>query len=244
MRKTWRKMSGIVSCKGSLNLVMGGFLLISLLGCQTAKPFLFVTETPQDAVPRLVLGPGDSIEVKFFYNPELNDIQIVRPDGRITLQLVGEVVVQGKTVDELRDHLVRLYAPELRIPEIAVIVRLLSERRVYVGGEVNRPGIIPMPGRLTILEAVVEAGGFKTETAGLKSVVVIRQRDGKYVGTIVNLREALEGKKVEAFYLAPRDIVYVPQTAIAKVDQWVDQFIYKLLPLSKAGMGIYWTPGL
>ena len=197
-------------------------------------------ETRRRARPVLTLGPGDGIDVKFFHNPELNESQTVRPDGKITLQLVGEVTAQGKTPEELRAELVKLYTPELKIPEVAVIVKSLSDRRVYVGGEVNKPGIVPMPGRLTALEAIIEAGGFKMETAKVKSVVVIRQREGKFHGSLLDFRTALKGEGGQPFYLEPRDIIYVSQTAIVEVDQWVDQYIWRMLPIKSVGFGVSW----
>ncbi len=223
------------------------FLILTIAGCQTVKPSTQSTQS-EPAPPEpllesaLTLGPGDGIDIKFFHTPELNDTQTVRPDGKITLQLIGEVTVQGKTPEELRSELIRLYTPELRNPEIAVIVRSLSDRRVYVGGEVNKPGIIPMPARLTALEAIIEAGGFKMETAKVKSVVVIRQREGKFHGSLIDFSGTPNGEAGPPFYLQPRDIIYVPETAIVKVDRWVDQYIYKLLPVKNVGFGISWQP--
>jgi polysaccharide biosynthesis/export protein len=212
------------------------FLFVLLTGCQTVKPV--VELAPPEPAPRLTLGPGDGIDIKFFHAPELNDSQTVRPDGKVALQLVGEVVVQGKTPDELRSELVRLYTPELKNPEVAVIVRSFSDRRVYVGGEVNKPGIIPMPGRLTALEAIIEAGGFRMETAKVKSVVVIRSREGKFQGSVIDFSGIPNGEVSPLFYLQPRDIVYVPETAIVKVDRWMDQYIYRILPMLK-NVGFY-----
>jgi len=215
------------------------FLVVGCQGVQrTSKPL----EASSEPIAGVRLGPGDSIEVKFFYNPELNDTHTVRPDGKITLQLVGDVMVRGKTPEELRDDLIKRYTPELRTPEITVIVRSLSDRRVYVGGEVNKPGMIAMAGQLTALEAIMEAGGFKMETAKVKSVVVIRHKDGKYVGSLLNFRETLAGKEDQPFFLNPRDIVYVPQTTIVKLDQWMEQYIYKVVPVSRGAFAIYYNP--
>lgn len=226
------------------------FLILAIAGCETVKPStqsdpVLSEPAPPEPLPEsaLVLSPGDGIDIKFFHTPELNDSQTVRPDGKITLQLIGEVTAQGKTPDDLRGELIRLYTPELKNLEIAVIVRSLSDRRVYVGGEVNKPGVIPMPGRLTALEAIMEAGGFKMETAKLKSVVVIRQREGKLRGSLIDFSETPNGQVDPSFYLQPRDIIYVPETAIVKVNRWVDQYIYKILPMLK-NVGFYatWNP--
>ena len=211
-------------------LVLVMFLLIISFGCEGAEPFVKQPESKPESAPAVTLGPGDTIEVKFFHNPELNDAQTIRPDGMITLQLVGEIKAQGKTPMELRNELVKRYTPDLRIPDVTVIVRSQYERRVYVGGEVKRPGLIMMPGQLTALEAIMEAGGFDPKTARINNVIIIRHKDGKRYGGALDLRDLLKGKEYQQFYLEPQDIVYVPRTNIAKVNQWIDQYINKLVP--------------
>jgi protein involved in polysaccharide export with SLBB domain len=178
----------------------------------------------------VALAPGDVLEVKFFYTPDLNEVQTVRPDGKITLQLIGEVEVERKSPAELQEELIKLYTSHLKTPEIAVIVRSFYERRVYVGGQVMAPGIVEMPGTMTLLEAIMHAGGFNVKEAEVRNVIVIRHINGQRYGQSINLKPALTGDKVQPFYLAPKDIIYVPQTTIAKVDQWVDQHINKIIP--------------
>lgn len=236
--------------KGSVVVGAGMYLILAMAGCQTTRPAADsqLTAAPAadleprpEPVPLLNLGPGDVLDFKFFNTPELNDSQTVRPDGKITLQLIGEVMVQGKTPEELHDELVKLYTQDLRNPEVAVIVRSLSDRRVYVGGEVNKPGLIQLHSRFTALEAIIEAGGFKMETAKLKSVVVIRQREGKYRGSVIDFSGTPNGEAGPLVYLQPRDIIYVPETTIVKVDRWLDQYIYKILPRN-LGFGVTWSP--
>lgn len=212
-------------------LAMVAVPLLITLGCQGVQPALKPSEMQSESTPKLVLGPGDIIELKFFYTPELNDTQTVQPDGKIVLQLVGEVMVQGKTPIELRDELVRLYTPELKKPEVAVIVRSLHERKVYVGGEVKTPGLIPIPGRLTALQAIMQAGGFNFGTAKLSSVVIIRHKNGKRYGCALDFKKVIKGaEEGQPFMLEPGDIVFVPETTIVKVDRWIDQYINKIIP--------------
>jgi polysaccharide export outer membrane protein len=236
------KFSSPLWINNGLAMVMGVAFFILPMGCQGVKLAAPPAQVQSESMPELRLGPGDTIDIKFFYVPELNESQTIRPDGKITLQLMGEIDVWRKTPSELQRDLMKCYAKELKQPEIAVIVRSLSDRRVYVGGEVNKPGVIAMPGQLTALEAIMEAGGFKMETAKVKNVVVIHYGDGKYRGNLIDFRDHLRGKDVQPFFLNPRDIVYVPHATIVKVDQWVDQYIYKVLPISRAGIGMYWTP--
>lgn len=180
--------------------------------------------------PQVTLQPGDIVEVKFYYTPELDVTQAVRPDGRITLQLIGEIRVQGRTPGEVQRGLLRLYEPHLKDPEIAVVVRSLHNQRVFVGGAVLTPGIIQIPARTTALEAVMQAGGFNLEEAAVQNVIVIRHRGGQRYAYKLDLKDAIRGNDAEPFFLEPQDIVYVPRTKIVEINQWIDQHINKIIP--------------
>jgi protein involved in polysaccharide export with SLBB domain len=190
------------------------------------------------AVPASVmLTPGDMVDVKFYYTPEMNESQTIRPDGKISLQLLGDVDVMGKTPEQVRKELIAAYSSHLKDPDVVVILRSMNERRVYVGGEVNRPGVVPIPGSLTVLEAIMDAGGFNMALAKPKNVVILRRQGDKWQGKVINLSKPLKGDEVSLCELQPRDIVYVPRTSIAKVDQWVDQHINKLIPEIVSSVG-------
>ena len=210
------------------------FVLIPALGCQTARPAKTPLEMSAEIAsapePKLILGPGDVVDFKFFYNPELNDSQTVRFDGKISLQLIGEVMAQGKTPMELQEGISKLYASQLRRPEATVIVRSLANRRVYVGGFVRTPGLVEMRTRLTALEAIMQAGGFDMWRAEVKNVVIIRHKDNQRYGCALDFSGELQGKATQPFYLEPMDIVYVPRTTISKVNLWIDQYINQIIP--------------
>ena len=89
---------------------------------------------------------------------------------------------------------------------------------------------ISEPFGITALEAIMEAGGFDINSAEVKNVVIIRHKDDQRYGFKLNLKRALQGKNVQPFFLKPYDIVYVPRTKIATVNQWIDQYIDGLLP--------------
>ncbi|MHC4752285.1 MAG: polysaccharide biosynthesis/export family protein [Planctomycetota bacterium] len=199
---------------------------------QLETPELIVVKNQLDAVPsrHVALVPGDVIEVRFYYTPDLNVTQTVRPDGKISFQLVGEVMAQGKSPAELRDELLKLFTPHLKAPEITVIVQSFYDRRVFVGGKVMTPGIVQMPGKMTLLEAIMEAGGFDLREAEVKNVVVIRHKGGKRQGYALDMKASLAGEETEPFFLEPKDIVYVPRTEIAVLGQWIDQHINKIIP--------------
>jgi protein involved in polysaccharide export with SLBB domain len=181
-------------------------------------------------LPRVVIGPGDVLDVKFFDLPELNESQAVRPDGKIALQLIGDVDVAGLSPSEITENLRTLYQPHLLNPKIAVVVRSLKNNRVFVGGEVKTPGSLELTSAMTPLEAIIQAGGFDMRSAQVKNVVLIRHADGKRYGYNLNLQDAQSVAATNDFYLEPFDIIWVPRTTIAKVDQWIDQYINQIVP--------------
>ncbi len=214
----------------------GGGTLIALAaalllaGCVTPSPNPPSADWPQAQDATVLLQPGDLLRIKFAYWPELDDEQTIRPDGKIALQFVGDVMAQGLSPEQLRDQLLALYAVELKDPKITVVVRGFDARRVYVGGEVKTPGVVPMHGRLTLLQAIMQAGGFNEKTAKPSGVIVVRHRDGKQFACAVDVRKALAQPSSDQFALEPLDVVYVPRTAIDKLDQWVDQHINQIIP--------------
>jgi polysaccharide export outer membrane protein len=181
------------------------------------------------------LQPGDSLDVKFFYNPELNESGIiVRPDGRISLQLAPEIMAAGLTPAQLSDTLKKRYAKELANTEgITVIVRTFSSQRVYVDGEVGKPGMVDLVGQMTVLQSIAVAGGFK-DSARTQEVIVIRKTPEKKPFTIVvDLDKTRYGEdRNQDIALMPYDIVYVPKSTIANVNMFVDQYIRKNIPVS------------
>jgi polysaccharide biosynthesis/export protein len=211
-----------------LNMILIICLAALFAGCRSVTP-------PPPVMQKSVLAPGDEIEIRFAYaDPEVfNVTQIVRPDGMISLLLVGEVMAEGKSPSELKDELIRLYSPHIKTPQIAVIVRLFRGRRVYVGGEVMRTGFIDMPGSMTALEAIMEVGGFREETADLGNIIIVRHKQGKRHSYSFNLKKSIEGrgKQAEALNLKDRDIVLVLQKSVINVNQWIDQYIRQMLPI-------------
>jgi polysaccharide biosynthesis/export protein len=184
------------------------------------------------------LHAGDVIELKFPYAGQFDETQTIMPNGKIILPLVGEVMAAGKTPGELQSELIELHSEFLQHPQLAVIVRSFFGNKAYIGGEVRNPGHIELPGQLTLLQGIVRAGGFNMDLAQVKNVVVIRHLENQRYSYAVDLEDAIEGKPYEFFYLQPQDIVYVPRTTIANVNLWVEQHIYRLLPIGRLGYNI------
>ena len=159
----------------------------------------------------LTLREGDVLKISFPGAPQLDATQAIRRDGKIALTLVGEIQAAGFKPSELQNELLKLYAPQLVSKEILVSV-VSSSIPVFMTGAVLRPGKIVSDHPITLLEAIMEAGGPDYTKANLKAVVVIRQEaDGKTKNITQNVKQVIEGKSNEPFYLQPSDIVYVPE---------------------------------
>lgn len=176
---------------------------------------------------------GDELEIRFFHTPDQNVTLRVRPDGYISLPLVYELLVAGRTVEDVRLELTELVSAELAAPEVAVILRSFSTYPVHVGGEVANPGVLELDGPRTVLQAVFEAGGLLPTASPSNAFVVRREPDGSYLIASADLHAVLRGKDASGnFLLRPYDVVFVPTTPIADVNKFIDQYIRKNVPIS------------
>jgi polysaccharide biosynthesis/export protein len=202
---------------------------------------LAALSTPSPAESAYTIGVGDTLRIRFYFHEELDEDIPVRPDGRVSLQLIDDVLAAGLTPAELVRILKTSYAKHLRKPEITVQVMQVAPRRVYVGGEVKKPGLIETVDVITAVKAIMQAGGVK-DTANLESVVVLRYRAGMEPEFLrVNLRDDIRtGTKHEDIPLRAYDLVFVPKTFIATANQFVSQYIDKMIPLER-NVGAFWV---
>ncbi|MFC1830692.1 polysaccharide biosynthesis/export family protein [Thermodesulfobacteriota bacterium] len=201
-------------------LIIVSFLLIGLLpSCaqqidvvSEVEPVATLEGMESQEKESYRIQPGDQLEVKFYYNSDLNASVVVRSDGKIALQLVGEVQAAGLTLTELDEALTQSYGHELLNPEITININDPQGLRIYVGGEVHKQGFIGFRNNMTPLQAVLNAGGFK-ENADPRSTLIIRKdQNNKPVSILVDLAMLLAGKDNDSDYLLlPDDIVYVPK---------------------------------
>jgi len=184
---------------------------------------------------------GDELDVRLMYNPEFSDRVQVNPDGMIHIQLVGAVKAANKTPDELAEDLQGLFAKELKRPEVSVVPRAFASQVVYVGGEVQRQGAVPLRGNADILQVILAAGGF-TPLAYKNGVVVIRRGPNNVpMLKTVNVRKLIEGDFSVDITMNRYDVVYVPRTKISDIDQWIDQWLNQTVPFSKGFSYAYST---
>jgi polysaccharide biosynthesis/export protein len=155
------------------------------------------------------LGPGDKLRVEVYGEPQLSQALQVRPDGKITLTLIGDVVAAGRTPIELRDALTTSLKQYVNTPAVTVIVQDAIANQIDVVGEVASPGQQVLLGPVTILQAVSRAGGPK-EFAKTSGIYVLRQTaSGPPQRIDAAYKDALKGK-VTPMVLQPGDTVVVP----------------------------------
>ena len=233
-----------------------GIVAVTAMGCSTSRnpAARAAEEMPPDglqAVPAALAPPaqptagpdyriqiGDELHVRFMYQPEQSEQVPVRPDGRISLGATGQLEVLGLTPVELEHEIVEKSKAHLRDPVVTVVVTKLGERRVYVGGEVYRPGYVSLQPDMTLLQAVLQVGDFK-KSARLDSVLLLTPGPGgKFQAARIDMESVVEHGVPERIRLHPNDIVYVPATWIADAGVVVDQYVRGLIPaLPRVGVG-------
>lgn len=154
--------------------------------------------------------PGDDIEINVFGAPDLNTLQKVRMDGKISAKLFGDIQAAGRQPAELQKELTTLYESQVQIKAVTVIVR--SAAVIYVTGAVVRQGAIPCVRPMTALDAIMECGGFDARAGARRGQVhVIRNESNQVCNITVDLESILtESRKTVPLYLRPFDTVYVP----------------------------------
>jgi polysaccharide export outer membrane protein len=153
------------------------------------------------------LGPGDKLRIEVYRNEQLSQNVQVRPDGKITLPLIDEIAVTGMTPLDLREKLVAAWKEFVTNPVVSVVVVEALASQVFVMGEVNKVGAVPLNGPTTILQALALAGGFR-EFANTKDVRVMRQTSTGVQTLRFNYNDAVNGQ-VKPFYLRAGDTVIV-----------------------------------
>jgi polysaccharide biosynthesis/export protein PslD len=188
--------------------------------------------------PEYRIAIGDELHIRFLYQPDNNEQLPVRPDGRISLGVTGEMEVVGLTPVELEKLIVERASNRLRDPEVTVVVTKVGDKYVYVGGEVVRPGAVILQPGMTPLQAVMQQGGFRP-TAKRDSVVLITPSpDGKFQASRMNLQQVVEDGVPERVRLRPNEVVFVPKSWIGNMNEVVDLYVRGLIPaLPRVGVG-------
>jgi len=156
------------------------------------------------------LGPDDVIEVSVYLEKELGGTVPVRPDGKISIPLIGELPASGKTATQLQQEITDKYTQFIASPAVTVVVKEVNSPKVSVLGEVKNPGVYKIKDRATLLDAIAMAGGL-TEFAKKDKITVIRvdPSSGEQHRMKVNLEDLIKGRNADPFYVLPYDKIYI-----------------------------------
>lgn len=202
--------------KGALLLVLWSWTMTGGLEAQTAP----ATETGTQAAPpamqtapqtgtttqaqskpalpaaddaNYVIGPEDVLVLNVWKEPEVSGVVNVRPDGKISMPLLNDVQAAGLTPMQLRDDVTKKLTQFISEPRVTVMVTATNSQRVYVLGEVGRPGTLPLSPNMTVLQAISASGGL-TPFANQKKIYVLRNENGKQTKHLFNYKEVLKGE--------------------------------------------------
>jgi polysaccharide export outer membrane protein len=157
-----------------------------------------------------IIGPLDVLQVNVWKEPEMSAVVPVRPDGKISLPLLHDVVAAGFTPMQLAETLTEKMKEYIAEPHVTIVVSAVNSRRVYLLGEINRVGPMDMLPNMTVLQALAAGGGF-SQFANLRNIYVLRFENGKQVRYPFNYRDVIRGQNVEHnILLKPGDTIVVP----------------------------------
>jgi len=190
-------------------LVGGALLAVSLWAQEPEKNAVRAAAKPA-AEAEYKIGPQDVVRIDVWKEPEISRTIPVRPDGKISLPLLNDVQASGLTAMELAGAIREGLSKYLTSPQVTVTVAEINSRRVYVTGEVNRAGSMPLLPNMTVLQALSGAGGF-TQFAKLKGIYVLRNENGKQVKYPFDYKQVVKGNNSEQnIPLLPGDVIVVP----------------------------------
>ena len=157
-----------------------------------------------------VIGAGDVLSIVFWRDKDMSADVVVRPDGRISLPLLNDINAAGYAPEELRLKLTEAAAKLIEDPDVAVVVKEIRSRNVYITGKVTKPATYPLNSEMTVLQLIAVAGGL-LEYADSKNIVVVRNENGHQQYHKFNYKDVISQKRTsDNIALKPGDTVLVP----------------------------------
>ena len=213
MGKKMKSLFGLLGVLGVLFLWPGTAILAEMQDDGSASSGNRVQDSNPESVSTngdYHIGPGDVIVVSVWREPEASSIVVIRPDGKISLPLVNDLSVDGKTPMEVQKIVSEKLSPFIKSPNVTVTVKEIYSKKVFVLGEVNRAGAYQITQPTTVLQILTEAQGLRP-FARQKAIYVLRTENGKQTKLPFNYKDVVQGKKIEQnVLLHPGDTVVVP----------------------------------
>jgi polysaccharide export outer membrane protein len=193
--------------------------LIVVFGLALSGPAIGSAETPANQPdskkpapvdPSYIIGSMDILEIQVWKEPDFSRQALVRPDGKITLPLIGDLHVSGMTTMTLKELLTEKLKDFIDSPEVTVILVESHSKNFYIIGKITQPGTYPLMKDMTVLQAISVAGGLG-EWADSDSIRIIRKSGGKEKILHFDYKEVISGKNLEQnIVLQPNDTIVVP----------------------------------
>ena len=157
-----------------------------------------------------IIAPDDVLSIDVWKETEITRTVPVRPDGKISLPLLNDVQAAGLTAMDLASVIAERLKKFIANPQVTVIVTTVNSQKIFILGEVPRPGVTPLLPNMTVLQAVSSAGGF-TQYANQKGIYVLRTENGQQVKYPFNYKEVIKGINIQQnIVLKPGDTIVVP----------------------------------
>ncbi len=177
---------------------------------QKPLPSAEAASTRDPNSPDYVIGPEDVLKIDVWKEPEMSGTNPVRPDGKISLPLIGDVAAAGMTPTQLTADLTTRLKKYLEDPRVTVTVNSVQSQRVFILGQVGRPGAYPLLPEMTVLQALSTAGGL-SQYAAADKIYVLRNDGGKQVKLAFQYKQVIKGHKPEQnIVLKSGDTIVVP----------------------------------
>lgn len=161
------------------------------------------------AVDSYVIGASDMLSVTVWKQPALSGTLLVRPDGMVSMPLLGDVQAAGSTPLQLADRIDTKLKKYMQDPEVSVVLTEINSKVIYLLGEIGKKGPVKMTPGMTLLEAIASAGGL-TDFANSKKMYILRDQDGKHQKIQVHYKQAIKGDPAFNLVLQPGDTIVVP----------------------------------
>jgi len=210
--ETSRSADKVFCGKHALHASFWSFVVLILVsfagaGCQSALPPL---PNPPGPYTPVRLSPGDVIKLSFAEETDLDQVQKIRRDGKVTLPLIGEVRAAGKRVIDFQHQLTSLYEPHLDNPEVVVTLDS-GATNVIISGFANRPGRYSFDRPTTVYQAVMEAGG-PSDYGSASNIRLTRIINGVQRTETINLRHSIRGDALYPEYVQDGDVIYISRS--------------------------------
>lgn len=200
-----------------------GLGMAMAVGAQAQAPAPAPATQPQNAAapaaprandpevpPGYLIGTDDVLSIVFWKDKDMSADAQVRPDGKIALPLINEITAAGLTPEQLREKLTEESKKYMEDANITVVVRQINSRKVFITGEVNKPGPYPLTASTSVMQLIAMAGGLR-EYANSRKIVIMRTEKGRPTSLSFNYRDVTSGKNLQQnVELKPGDTVVVP----------------------------------